>query len=395
MKLSVIIVSYNVRYYLEQCLHSVLRATEGIKADVWVVDNCSTDDSVTYLHDRFPQVHFIQNEENVGFARANNQAIRLSSGEYVLLLNPDTIVGEDVLNGCVQFLDQHPEAGATGTMMLNRNGSFAYESRRGVPTPATAFYKICGLCSLYPYSRRFGKYYMRYLDKNQSSEIEVISGAFFMLRRQALEQVGLLSEDYFMYGEDIDLSYSITLHGWHNFYQPLRILHYKGESTQKTSFRYVHSFYNAMLIFFDRHFRRRYRLLSLFVRLAVVLKGVWEMLKQQTLHLFRRCPSKGNHPASARRATLFIGTDQAQLALLPVCQRANIEVVHAASPDDARKLAHARTFNYISFQTGDGGTSYADALRHLQALYDDGLDLHLGTFNPNTQILLLPDDICL
>lgn len=390
MKLSVIIVSYNVRYYLQQCLDSVVRAAHGIETDVWVVDNCSTDDSVGYLRERFPQVHFIANEENVGFARANNQAIRLSAGEYVLLLNPDTIVGEDVLSGCIRFLDEHPEAGATGTMMINRNGSFAMESRRGVPTPSTAFYKISGLCALFPSSPRFGKYYMSYLDKNQSSEIEVISGAFFMVRRQALEQVGLLSEDYFMYGEDIDLSYSITQCGWHNYYQPLRILHYKGESTQKTSFRYVHSFYNAMLIFFDRHFRRRYRLLSLLVRLAVVLKGAWEMMKQQMLHLLR----SRQHENSVRHL-LFIGSDKAMEVLLPVCERANILVERVVSVQEALMRAQERTFNYITFQTGDEGTSYADVLRQLQSLYEGGVDLHLGTFNPNNQILLLSDGVCL
>ena len=242
MKLSVIIVSYNVRHYLAQCIDSVLRATRQMEAEVWVVDNCSTDGTVAFLRDLFPSVHYIENGENVGFARANNQAIRQSTGEYVLLLNPDTFVGEDVLRSCTDFLDQHPEAGATGTMMLNRDGTFARESRRGVPTPATAFYKVTGLCSLFPRSPRFGRYYMGHLDPEKTAEIEIISGAFFMLRRTALQQVGLLSEDYFMYGEDIDLSYSLLLAGWKNFYQPLPILHYKGESTVKTSFRYVHSF---------------------------------------------------------------------------------------------------------------------------------------------------------
>ena len=391
MKLSVIIISYNVRHYLEQCLDSVLRATQGMDSDVWVVDNCSSDGSVDYLRERFPHVHFIANKDNVGFARANNQAIRLSAGEYVLLLNPDTIVGEDVLQGCVTFLDNHPEAGATGTMMLNRNGSFAFESRRGVPSPATAFYKICGLCSLYPYSRRFGKYYMRYLDQHQPSEIEVISGAFCMVRREALEQVGLLSEDYFMYGEDIDLSYSILQHGWRNYYQPLPILHYKGESTQKTSFRYVHSFYNAMLIFFDRHFRHRYRLLSGAVRLAVVMRGAWEMVRQQAMHLFHQRPCRPD----CQRQILFIGSDEALRALIPVCDRANILVERVHSLEEVRECARAHTYNYITFQTGDGGTPYSDVLRQLQTLFDSGIDLHLGTFNLQTKILLLPDDVCL
>ena len=209
MLLSIIIVSYNVRAFLVQCLDSVTKACEGIQAEIWVVDNASTDGSVEYARQFFPEVHYIQNPENVGFARANNQAIRQATGKYVLLLNPDTVVGEKTLRGCTQFLDIHPEAGATGTRMLNRDGTFALESRRGLPTPATAFYKVCGLCALLPRHRTFGKYYMRYLDPSEANQIEVISGAFMMLRRTALEQIGLLDEDYFMYGEDIDLSYRL------------------------------------------------------------------------------------------------------------------------------------------------------------------------------------------
>ena len=268
-RLSIVIVSYNVKYYLEQCLRSVARATEGLQAEVWVVDNASTDGTMAYLRPRFPWVRFIENADNRGFSAANNQAIRQSAGEYVLLLNPDTIVGEDVLKGCVAFLDQHPRAGAVGVRMLNTDGSFAPESRRGVPTPFTSFCKMSGLCRLFPYSRVFGRYYMRYLDAGHASQIEIISGAFNMLRRKALDQVGLLDERFFMYGEDVDLSYRLLLGGWQNWYLPLNILHYKGESTVKSSFRYVHIFYNAMLLFFNKHYGRRYRLLGLLVRLAV------------------------------------------------------------------------------------------------------------------------------
>lgn len=391
MKLSVIIVSYNVRHYLEQCLDSVLRASKDLEADVWVVDNCSSDRSVALLRERFPEVHFIENEENVGFARANNQAIRLSQSEYVLLLNPDTIVGEDVLRCCTDFLDAHPEAGATGTMMLNRNGSFAPESRRSVPTPATSFYKLAGLCSMFPNSRRFGRYYLGFLDRNTTSEIEIISGAFFMLRRTALEQVGLLSEDYFMYGEDIDLSYSLLQAGWKNFYQPLPILHYKGESTQKTSFRYVHSFYNAMIIFFDRHFSRRYKLLSLVVRMAVVAKGIIEMVRQQVLHLIRRRADEDPTP----RRMLFVGSDSAWAAVQEICTRAGIEAIRTADTEEAITRARAGTIiYYITFQTGDEGQPYSSILRQLQKLDEAGVDLHLGTFDLTTKTLILPDEVC-
>lgn len=292
--LSVVIVSYNVRYHLEQCLRSVMAASEGLTVEIWVVDNASTDGSYTYLHERFPHVHFIANEENVGFSRANNQAIEKSGGRYVLLLNPDTLVGNETLRACIQFLDHHPKAGACGVRMLNPDGSFAPESRRGLPTPFTSFCKMSGLGTLFPQSRTFGRYYMRYLDVEEPNPIEVISGAFCMLRREALQEVGTLDEDYFMYGEDIDLSYRLLKGGWQNWYLPQPILHYKGESTVKSSFRYVHVFYNAMLIFFNKHFRSRYRLLGLLIRAAVCLRALVDMYLRAwyRLRIWLHCPPR-------------------------------------------------------------------------------------------------------
>lgn len=281
MKLSIVIVNYNVKFYVEQCIKSILRSDVDFPYDIWVVDNVSSDDSVSYLKVRFPEVHFIVNKENVGFSRANNQAIAASRSEYVLLLNPDTIVGEHVLSECVRFMDAHPQAGATGVAMLKDDGGFAWESRRGLPTPFTAFCKMSGLGALFPKSRLFGRYYMRYLDERQVNEIEVISGAFNMLRRSVLERVGVLDEDFFMYGEDIDLSYRILKGGYHNYYLPVQILHYKGESTKKSSFRYVHVFYDAMLIFFNKHYRENHRLLGVLVHLAVVVRGFLDYCKNQ------------------------------------------------------------------------------------------------------------------
>ena len=277
MKLSVVIVSYNVKYHLEQCIRSVKKASEDMDTEIWVVDNASSDNSVEYLQANFPDVNFISNTDNVGFSKANNQAIRQSKGEYVLLLNPDTIVAEDTLKGCVEFLDAHPQVGATGVRMLNADGTFAPESRRGLPTPFTSFCKMTGLSSLFPQSRIFGRYYMKYLNENEANPVEVLSGAFNMLRRKALNQIGLLDEDFFMYGEDIDLSYRMLIGGWQNYYLPYNILHYKGESTEKSSFRYVHVFYNAMLIFFNKHFGKKYLLVGYLIRLAVVLRAMMDM----------------------------------------------------------------------------------------------------------------------
>ena len=402
MKLSVVIVSYNVRHYLTQCLDSVTRAIEDMEADVWVVDNASTDDSVRYAQSLFPRVHFIINEENVGFSRANNQAIRLSQGEYVLLLNPDTIVGEDTLCGSTDFLDTHPEVGALGAQMLNRDGSFAFESRRGLPTPVTSFYKLTGLAARYPRSRRFGRYYMRYLDENEASRIEVVSGAFMMLRRAALEQVGLLDEDYFMYGEDIDLSYRILQGGWQNWYVPLRLLHYKGESTQKSSFRSVHSFYNAMLIFFRKHFAHRYRLANLIVGLAVSVLAAWEFLRQNTRRLSHRFRQiiyqlghEGDLPPEFPERVVFIGSYEAWLTLNPLLERAGMIPVCQLEPTSnlLQAFGNGLTTNYLVFQTDSDVNGYSDILLAMSQLNQAGHQFHLGTFSIHTQTLILPNGI--
>ncbi len=258
MKLSIVIVNYNVEHFLEQCLRSVFIALDGIEGEVWVVDNHSVDGSLKMLKEKFPQVKLIANQENVGFARANNQAIRQSTGEYVLLLNPDTLVESDTFSKCLEFMDAHPDGGGLGVKMVNGKGEFLPESKRGLPLPSVAFYKIFGLSKLFPKSRKFGSYHLTYLDKDEINPVDVLSGAFMLLRRKALDEVGLLDEDYFMYGEDIDLSYRITQGGYKNYYFPqTRIIHYKGESTKKSSVNYVVVFYRAMQIFAQKHFSHK------------------------------------------------------------------------------------------------------------------------------------------
>ncbi len=275
MKLSVIIVNYNVRAYLEQCLRAVFKSMEGIEGEVFVVDNQSTDGSVEMVRDRFPLVHLMANAENVGFSRANNQAIKASTGEHVLLLNPDTVVGEDVFRKVVDFLDANPSVGGLGVRMIDGTGQFLPESKRGLPTPAVAFYKIIGLTRLFPRSRVFGRYHLGHLPEHEAAPIEILSGACMFLRRKTLDEVGLLDESFFMYGEDIDLSYRITLGGYQNWYFPqARIIHYKGESTKKSSVNYVFVFYNAMAIFAQKHFtRRRTNLLSLLITGSIYLSA--------------------------------------------------------------------------------------------------------------------------
>ena len=278
-KLTIVIVSYNVKHYLAQCLHSIERASHGIDVEVVVVDNHSKDDTVAYIAKHFPKVQLIACHHNNGFAAANNLAIRQTQSEYVLLLNPDTLLSEQTLTQTLQFMDQHPQAGGLGVCMQQATGEKAPESRRGIPTPMTAFYKMSGLCKHFPRHRRFSKYYMSYLPWDEPNQIEIISGAFCLLRRKALEEVGLLDEQFFMYGEDIDLSYRLLKNGWENWYYPALILHYKGESTNHTSFRYVHVFYKAMLIFFRKHFSNTGLLLSIPIHIAIYTQALIALLR--------------------------------------------------------------------------------------------------------------------
>jgi GT2 family glycosyltransferase len=282
MKLSVIIVNYNVKHFLEQCLHSVYKAAKGIETEIFVVDNNSVDGSAQLVREKFPDLHFIENKENVGFSRANNQAIRKATGEYILLLNPDTVVEEDTFAKVTGFMDNHPEAGGLGIKMIDGKGNFLPESKRGLPTPWVAFYKMFGLSKLFPKSRKFGKYHLSYLNPNEIHEIEILAGAFMLLRKKALEKVGLLDEDFFMYGEDIDLSYRIIQGGYKNYYFPeTTIIHYKGESTKKGSLNYVKVFYNAMIIFARKHFSGgKAGIFAFIIHLAIYFRAFISIFKR-------------------------------------------------------------------------------------------------------------------
>lgn len=278
MKLSIVIVSYNVRTYLEQCLQSVQKALKGIEGEVFVVDNHSEDDSVETLRMNYSWVRLIENPENVGFARANNIAIRQSEAEYVLLLNPDTVVGDDTLRQALSFMDAHLEAGGAGVMMHNADGTLAPESRRAIPTPWVSCLKMLGFTK---------RYYMSHLPWDQPSQIEVISGAFCLLRKKALDEIGLLDEEFFMYGEDIDLSYRLLKGGWQNWYLPYSIIHFKGKSTQKSDYRYVHIFYQAMLIFFRKHYGHLSFFYTMPVKMAIYFRAAIALsdILRKKLHL--------------------------------------------------------------------------------------------------------------
>lgn len=270
MMLSVIIVNYRVRYFLELCLLSVQKALQDIDSEVFVVDNHSDDGSLEYLQPRFSNVRFITNTENVGFARANNQALKQATGRYILFLNPDTILPGDFAQRCLAFLASNPGTGGLGVRMIDGSGRFLKESRRGFPSAWVAFCKLSGLTALFPHSKTFAKYYLGHLPTKETHPAPVLSGACFLVPKAVLEKVGSFDERFFMYAEDIDLSWRIEQAGYKNYYlADTTIVHFKGESTLK-DIRYVKLFYKAMSQFRRKHFRRGFPALFNFVMEAAI-----------------------------------------------------------------------------------------------------------------------------
>lgn len=396
MKLSVIIVSYNVKHYLYQCLDSVYKAAQGLEAEVFVVDNHSRDDSVTYLQQRYGDVNYIEMNHNLGFARANNIAIKQSEGEYVLLLNPDTIVGENVLKEVVTFMDDHPDAGAVGVKMLHANGIKAKESRRGIPTPMTAFYKMCGLCNRFPDNRRFGKYYMGYLPWDKPVEIEVVSGAFCMLRREALDKVGLLDEDFFMYGEDIDLSYRLMKGGYKNWYVPETILHYKGESTAKSSFRHVHVFYEAMYIFFKKHFGNSSFLISIPIKCAIYFSATMALIKMQTGKM-RKALGFFSRKRAKEPDYLFIGSVSAITMCRKLSRKKGLSSEFQVGnekkmPDGHLSLLENREIKNTLIVVYDTDSYAYETILDIFAQHPVE-NVQMGTFNPHTKTIITLEEV--
>ncbi len=362
-QLSIVIVNYNVKYYVEQCLTSVERAMKGLSGEVIVVDNHSSDGSLDYLKPRFPWVTFIDSCHNQGFARANNLAIRQAEGKYILLLNPDTFIAENVLADAIAFMDEHPQAGGVGVRMHNVDGSLARESRRGLPTPLVSFKKMLGYSA---------SYYMSHLPWNEPARIDIISGAFCMLRHEALNQVGLLDETFFMYGEDIDLSYRLLKGGYQNWYLPLDILHYKGESTQKSSFRYVHVFYQAMLIFFRKHYSHLSMLLTLPIKTAIYFRAMIAL--GATIFW------------NVRKSLGFVSRD-AQTTVYEFC--GSSDMIKECRELALRKgLTEAAKGQKATCRVYDTDTySFAQILQEFGSA-DDGSPLTLGTYQAKTKVLI-------
>lgn len=275
LQLSVIIINYNVKYFLEQCLFSVIKAIKNIDGEIIVTDNNSTDGSFQFFQNRFPQVDFIWNKTNFGFAKANNQALKIAKGEYILFLNPDTIVPEDCFEKCISFIKSKEDNSALGIKMLDGSGNFLKESKRAFPSPSTSLYKLSGLSKIFPHSRIFAKYHLGYLNEDENHEVDVLAGAFMMIPKKILTKTGSFDEEFFMYGEDIDLSFRIQKAGFKNYYfAESSIVHFKGESTKKGSLNYVRIFYKAMSVFVKKHYgSRQAGLFSFFIHIAIFMRA--------------------------------------------------------------------------------------------------------------------------
>ncbi len=280
MTVSIIIVNYNVKFFLEQCLYSIKKSTQCIESEIIVVDNNSADDSICYLQQIFQDVLFIKNERNEGFAKACNKGLQHANGKYILFLNPDTLVAEDTIKKTLRFFDQHEDAGAAGVRMIDGSGNFLKESKRSFPSPFTSLYKLFGLARLFPHSKFFNRYHLGHLNENENHEADVLAGAFMMIRKDVLDKVGPFDENFFMYGEDIDLSYRIQQAGLKNYYvAETAIIHFKGESTQKGSFNYVRMFYNAMRIFVRKHYGgTKAGIFNISIQFAIWIRGVFSAI---------------------------------------------------------------------------------------------------------------------
>lgn len=286
MDLSIIIVNYNVKEFLQNLIQSIYKAVENLSYEIIIVDNCSDDGSVDFIKSKFPEVTLIANKENLGFSKANNIGLKESRGDYLLLLNPDTVVGEDTLARMINFLKENNEVGLASCKILNPDGTLQLACRRSFPGPWTSFCRVTGLSSLFPKSRLFARYNLTYLDENESYEVDAISGSFMVLPRNVYEKIGGLDEQFFMYGEDLDFCYRVQKAGFKVFYfHDAQIIHYKGESTKRSSLDETKIFYSAMHLFVKKHLSSSL-LVEIILRIAIGFRKFFAFLGKRKLVVF-------------------------------------------------------------------------------------------------------------
>lgn len=392
MKLSILIVSYNAYYHLVQCLHSVFSSQVEAELEVIVVDNASRDGTPQRLAQTFPvaqypQLQVIANTRNIGFGRANNRALRHATGNYVLYLNPDTLLTSHTLRDALVYAEAHPRLGAMGVKMLGIDGRFAPESRRGLPTPWTAFCKLTGLSRLFPHSSTFGRYYMQAEGEDEASRIEVVSGAFMLLPAEQARAMGGFDEQFFMYGEDIDLSFRLLQAGRENHYLPTPIIHYKGASTQRSTFRYVHVFYGAMLLFFRKHYPHFSLFLSLPIKLGILLRA---LVALSALHLRRLWHFLLPRLQFETTTALFLGEENADV--LRIGEESGLQIdFRAALSEESNELpeeAFAGKYDYLIFDIS--AHSYDQIIATLQSAPQR---FSAGIYSPRSKAIILGDDV--
>lgn len=313
MQLSVIILNYNVRHFLEQCVLSVQKATQNFNAEIIVVDNNSPDDSCQMMKERFPDVILIENKENSGFPKGNNIGVKIASGKYICILNPDTVVAEDTFEKVLEFAKKQENLGIIGCKLIDGTGNFLPESKRGIPTPFVAFTKIFSLYKLFPNIKSFGKYYASHLNENQTGKVEILVGAFMVMRKETYDEVGGFDEDCFMYSDDIDLSYMVLKTGKQNYYfHETTVIHYKGESTIKDG-TYMKRFQEAMNFFYKKHFRTSV-FFSLFMKIGIIFFSFIKMFQGKA------------KPKSKPESYIFVSANDNTKEKLKEALKKNIEI---------------------------------------------------------------------
>ncbi len=382
---SVIIVNYNVKYFVEQAVRSVLQSKCTESIEIIVVDNASHDGSVSYLKKVLPDITILESKENLGFAKANNLALEKASGDKILFLNPDTIVSDNTIQAFVDLVQSNPHAGAAGVCMINSDGTFAPESRRALPNPFVSFCKMSGLTAIFPKSRIFGRYYMKYLDKNKANRIQVISGACFFIRKDIALQLQGFDPSFFMYGEDIDLSYRLLKTGMENWYLPVTIMHYKGESTSKTSFRYVRTFYDAMIIFYKKHYRHYNWLLTMAIYLTIAIKKFTTFIKNNIAGIFTFLKK------NVRNTYICVFADPSEHTIISsLLTRSGFadNILFSDPSGNFRKLNGRRKPAVLLFSTSK--YNYSEILQYMQTGNCKGINL--ATFSNNgTPSILMAD----
>ena len=358
LQLTIIIINYNVKYFLEQCLYSVIAASNNIETEIIVVDNASSDDSISYLKNIFHSVHFVSNTVNNGFAKANNKALKFAKGKYTLFLNPDTILSENVLVTTLEFLENNSEVGAAGIQMIDGTGNFLPESKRSFPAVWSSFYKFSGIASLFSSSPVFNAYELGHLKPEAIHKVDVLSGACMFCRTQILHRLGGFDERYFMYGEDIDLSYSIRQAGYTNYYLGnCTIIHFKGESTKKYNAAYAENFYGAMLIYLQKHFASKILQIQknmLYAAIYTTKQG--SRLKAFIAAKFRK-PINNNVPKNI----CIAGAQEDLQMIIPYFQQYNIAFTRAST--EAIHSLQELAADEIIFCVGQ--LSYADSIQYI------------------------------